>query len=119
MRPAQARLNSEDPEDIAEVSRPQIGELLDPEDIKYPMRFARRVLGAHLYPKQQELLSAVASHPRVSVSGANGTGKDFAAAAVAWWWLVNFRRSMVVVMAPTFRQVNDILFAEIRAAYGR
>ncbi len=93
--------------------------LLGPEDIKNPMRFARRVLGAQLYPKQQELLSAVARHPRVSVTGANGTGKDFAAAAAAWWWLVNFHRSIVVVMAPTFRQVNDIVFAEIRAAYGR
>lgn len=95
------------------------GRWLAREDILDPAEFARKAMGARLYPKQGEILRAVASRPRVSVAGANGTGKDFAAAVAAVWWLVNFPKSTVVVTAPTFRQVNDIVFAEIRSAMRR
>ena len=92
---------------------------LTPDDIPHPVEFARKALGASLYPKQEEMLWAVASQPRVSVAGANGTGKDFAAAIAAVWWLVHFPKSMVVITAPSFRQVNDIVFAEMRSALER
>jgi hypothetical protein len=94
--------------------------LTEPGDVpRHPVEFARKVLGTSLYSKQEEILRAVASHSKVSVSGANGTGKDFAAAIAAVWWLVSFPKAMVVVTAPTMRQVNEIVFEEMRAALER
>ncbi|MCH7801605.1 MAG: hypothetical protein IIC24_08725 [Chloroflexi bacterium] len=105
--------------DIFPMER-RLRRLRTPDDVpQNPVEFARKVLGTSLYAKQEEMLRAVASRPLVSVSGANGTGKDFAAAIAAVWWLAVFPKSMVVVTAPTMRQVNDIVFAEMRAALER
>lgn len=82
-----------------------------------PEYFTRRILGAEIYAQQQQLLHAVATSSRVAVTGANGTGKDFMAARAILWWLVRYKPSKVIVTAPTWRQINDIIWNEMRAAF--
>ena len=82
-----------------------------------PVRFVEEVLGDKPYSKQRKMLEEVAQHRRVSVVGANGSGKDWVAARVILWWLATRMFAKVVVTGPTQRQVQEIVWRELRAAY--
>ena len=81
--------------------------------------FVKKVLGESPYDKQEEILKAVAGHRRVSVVGCNGSGKDWAAARAVLWWMYSRSPAKAIVTGPTSRQVDDIVWNEIRSAYGR
>ena len=84
-----------------------------------PVGFVADVLGeaGMPYSKQVEMLEAVVEHRRVSVVGANGCGKDWAAARAILWWIETRPQSKVVVTGPTQRQVEEIVWQEMREAY--
>ena len=84
-----------------------------------PVAFVEEVLGESPYLKQEEILRAVARSRRVSVVGCNGSGKDWAAARAVLWWTYSRTPAKVVVTGPTTRQVDDIVWKEIRTAYGQ
>ena len=84
-----------------------------------PVTFVREVLRERPYDKQVEILSAVARSRRVSVVGCNGSGKDWAAGRALLWWLHSRSPAKAIVTGPTSRQVDDIVWNEIRAAYSR
>lgn len=69
-----------------------------------------------LWDKQEEILWAVRKHKRVCVKSCNSAGKTFVAADVALDWLITRPNSVVVTTAPTFHQVETILWREIRHA---
>ena len=85
-----------------------------------PVGFVMDVLGdaGKPYSKQVEMLEALVDHRRVSVVGANGSGKDWVAARAVLWWLETREEAKVLVMGPTQRQVEEIVWQEMRAAYG-
>ena len=83
-----------------------------------PVRFVEEVLGhPPPYEKQREILRTVAEERRTSVVGANGSGKDWAAARTMLWWLATRRRAIAVATGPTQRQVDQIVWRELRAAH--
>ncbi len=85
----------------------------------HPVSFVEEVLGEKPYDKQVEILRAVPRRRRVSVVGCNGSGKDWAAARVVLWWMHARHPAKAIVTGPTSRQVDDIVWNEIRSAYGR
>ncbi len=82
-----------------------------------PVEFVREMLGDEPYSKQREVLRGVAESRRTSVVGCNGSGKDWAAARAVLWWLHTRSPSKVVVTGPTSRQVDHIVWNEIRQAH--
>ena len=83
-----------------------------------PVGFVEQVLGhPPPYDKQREILRTVAGERRTSVVGANGSGKDWAAARTILWWLATRRQAIAVATGPTQRQVEQIVWREMRAAY--
>ena len=82
-----------------------------------PSFFFREALGAKTYPKQDELLEAIARHRRVSCVGCNSSGKDWTMGRVILWWLSIWEQARVIVIGPTLRQVDEILWRETRSAY--
>jgi hypothetical protein len=81
--------------------------------IQDPVKFARGVLGHHVWSKQAEILTAVAQHPRVAVKACHGSSKTFAAAEAALYWATLHRDGIVITTAPTFEQVKNVLWREI------
>jgi len=80
-----------------------------------PADFAKDVLGLDLWGKQEEILNSVRDNRQTAVSAAPSTGKSFAAAAAALWFLNCFPDSKVIVTAaPPERQIREILFGKIR-----
>lgn len=81
-----------------------------------PIFFAENVLGIPLWEKEKEILLAIRDHPEVAVKSCHASGKTFTASRVVHWWLCGEPDSIVITTAPTFRQVKEILWREIRSA---
>ena len=84
-----------------------------------PEAFHGQVLFDEPYGKQIEMMEAVGSSRRVAVAGCNSSGKDWEAARIALWWLWTRYPSKVIITGPTHRQVEDIVFQELRSAFTR
>ena len=86
------------------------------EGFRKPVDFVREVLGEEPYDKQESILRAVSRYRRVSVVGCNGSGKDWAAARAVLWWVHARSPAKAIVTGPTSRQVDDIVWKEMRYA---
>lgn len=82
-----------------------------------PLLFTSDVLGCDLWDKQQEIIKSVATNRRTAVRSSHGIGKSYIAARTALWFLFSHPDSKVITTAPSFRQVEDILWREMRVAY--
>jgi hypothetical protein len=80
-----------------------------------PVLFALMMLNVHLWAKQQEILKSVANHLRTAVKACHASGKTFLAAAVVLWWITTHREAVAVTTAPTWTQVERLLWGEIHA----
>lgn len=85
-----------------------------------PLAFSRDVLGSALWHKQVEILESVRDNARTTVRSGHSCGKTRIAAEVVLWWLLSQGpRCKVISTAPTFVQVEKILWSEIRSLYSR
>jgi phage terminase large subunit len=82
-----------------------------------PVEFVRDILGADPWERQADILQALACESRVTVRSCNNAGKTLCAAWAALWFLQTRPGSIVVTTAPTTRQVKDLLWRRIRAAF--
>lgn len=88
-----------------------------PDYLADPLPWFRDVLGCTLYPKQQDMVLAVRDNDQVSAVGCNSSGKDWTSARIALWWMATHEFSKVLITAPSTRQINDVIWKELRAAY--
>ena len=84
-----------------------------------PVEFARDILGVELWDKQAEVLSALPDNQRVAVKSGNGLGKGFCASVAVLWFLHTHDPAIVLSTAPTFRQVQHVLWRQIRQLHRR
>lgn len=84
-----------------------------------PVWFVENVLNAKPWSKQAEILCSVRDHPRTAVRSCHGIGKSFTAGQVILWFLCSFPYSIVLSTAPTWRQVEKLIWKEVRASYRR
>lgn len=82
-----------------------------------PAFFVQDVLQRPLWEKQIEILDAIAKYDRVAIKSGHGIGKTYTMSGAALWFLFTNKDSIVITTAPTFRQVSEILWREIRQAY--
>lgn len=81
-----------------------------------PVWFVNNVLKRSTWSKEEEILNAVRDYNEVSVKSCNGSGKTFTAGGLVHWWLMAYEDSVVITTAPTFRQVKELLWREIKSA---
>ncbi len=82
-----------------------------------PVWWMREVLGCEPWPVQAQIARAVRDHKRVVVPSCHSSGKSWLAARVALWWVLTHRDSLVITTAPTHRQVQRVLWREVRQAH--
>ena len=80
-----------------------------------PVLFAQTMLNLNIWNKQQEILYSVATHFRTAVKACHASGKTFIAAAAVLWWITSHREAIAVTTAPTWTQVERLLWGEIRS----
>ena len=86
-------------------------------------KFARDVLHVNLDVEQKKILNAIQFNKMVSVRSGTSRGKDFVAAVASMCFMYLtpvfnekgelVKNTKVIMTAPTSRQVNDIMFAEV------
>ena len=81
-----------------------------------PVFFVEKVLGNSLWEKQKEILEAVRDNAEVVVRSCHASGKSYIAGRIVHWWLNSYKDSVVVTTAPTFRQVKEVLWREIKGS---
>lgn len=79
-----------------------------------PVFFVKKILQNSLWEKEEEILLSVRDNPITAVRSCHASGKSYTAARVVNWWLISYPNSVVITTAPTFRQVKEILWREIR-----
>ena len=99
------------PPKIQEVKSSFIKKLQEPE------YFTQKILNKSLWPVQAEILKSVRDNMRTAVRSCHGIGKTFTAAMCILWFLYTHPKAIVLSTAPTWRQVEKLIWKEIRSAY--
>jgi hypothetical protein len=63
------------------------------------------------------IMESIRDNQRTSVRACHGMSKTVTAAVAAVWFLNLYNNSIVITTAPTNRQVESLLWKEIRAIY--
>lgn len=80
-----------------------------------PAWWAKIALGVDLWPGQVEMMESVRDHRKTAVRACHAPGKTFTAACLALWFLYSHVGSIVLCTAPTWNQVENLLWREIKA----
>lgn len=83
-----------------------------------PVWFSTAILGDDPWSTPRAFLKALSRpHARVAVKACHSSGKTHTSAAAVLWWVC--RGGIAVTTAPTWTQVEKMLWKEIRTFYGR
>jgi hypothetical protein len=84
-----------------------------------PVGFVEEGLGETLWSKQREILESIRDNKRTTVPACHAPGKShLAARAVAWWISVHPPGTAIAITtATTFKQVRNIMWAQIRRVH--
>jgi phage terminase large subunit len=78
-----------------------------------PLGFVRDILGVELWKFQRQFMLALVEHRHIAVAGGRKIGKDFVVGCAALWWYASFPRARVILLAPSSKQLDEILYREI------
>lgn len=81
--------------------------------VKDPVAFAKGILGHDLWPMQEAIMRSVAVNPRTAVKACHASAKTHTSASIALWWLTRWDDGIVITTAPTWTQVEKLLWGEI------
>lgn len=84
-----------------------------------PVFFFEQILGVTLEEYQRAALRTIWENERTAISACHDLGKTWLLARVVLDFTSVFPFSKVITTAPTFNQVKNILWAEVRTAYSR
>lgn len=85
-----------------------------------PELFFKEVLGVEALEEYQRVTAqTIADHERTAISACHDVGKSWLLARIVLWFGTCFPYSKIITTAPTYNQVKNILWAEIRGAYSR
>lgn len=84
-----------------------------------PVGLAHNILGQDPWEKQCEILEAIRDYDRVSVVSGHKIGKSHTAGMAAFWFFLSFDDARVVMSSSTARQVDEILWREVRKMKAR
>lgn len=83
---------------------------------KDPIWWTHKALGVEFWSAQRDIIEAVRDYERVSARSCHGIGKSHLAGNTALWFLYSFPYSIVLTTAPTWRQVEKLVWKEIRSS---
>ncbi len=104
------------------MNNKKIAEALKAEFVKRehdPVLLGSWLFGSEYWDKQEQIMRSVWEHKKTAVKSCNSGGKSRIAAEIALLYLIKFRPSRVITTAPTFLQVEEILWKEIHSLYSK
>lgn len=82
-----------------------------------PLFVTREMIGEKPWWAQEEILKSIRVNKVTTVRSCHDVGKSYTASRAAIDFLTAFEDSIVVTTAPTFRQVEHVIWREIRGAH--
>lgn len=84
-----------------------------------PIEFITQALGETLWSKQREIVRSVVENQRTAVAACHAPGKSWLSARIVSWWVASHApgTSLAITIAPTHRQVRNILWPHIRRCH--
>lgn len=83
-------------------------------------QFNDDVFGYHLWSAQRKICQAIKDgHTRIAIRACHSVSKSFTCGFLASWNTSCFNPTLTITTAPTHRQVNDVIWKEIRSNYYR
>jgi len=83
-----------------------------------PPMWMNEILGVKdWWPHQHRITEAIVKHDLVLVYATHSISKTYTMGRIALWFYSVFSNSIVITTAPTFRQVKDLLWGEIRDGF--
>jgi len=80
-------------------------------------QFVKDMFEEDLQPYQTKIMRSVHDHTRTAVKSCHDSGKSYTASRLAGQYLSTHPDSIVLTTAPTFRQVENVIWREIRGMY--
>jgi phage terminase large subunit len=80
-------------------------------------QFVRDMFAEELQPYQVQIFDSVHKNIRTAVKSCHDSGKSYTASRLAGQYLATHPESIVLTTAPTFRQVENVIWREIRGMY--
>lgn len=84
-----------------------------------PRFFVEKMLGESSWQKQLDIIESVRDNKTTTVRSCHASGKSWIGARVVLWYLMAYQDSVVLTTAPTYRQVTEVLWREIRNAHSK
>ena len=81
-----------------------------------PVSFSKGILGHDVWETPRQILHSVATRDLTAVKACHASSKTFTAADAALWWVTHFPDGLVVTTAPTWTQVEKLLWGNIKNA---
>jgi len=99
---------------VGSIAQMCLDEYMFYPDYKYrPVDFAKDILGVEWTPEIQLIARDLLMEPRIVVPAGHGVGKTHGVAGIVLWW-ISTRQTIAVTTAPTWRQVTDLIWRELR-----
>jgi phage terminase large subunit len=87
---------------------------------KVPDKFITGILGEETLEKyHRDICAAVVEYDRIAIKACHAVGKTWICGRLVPWFISCFKSSIVITTAPTNRQVETLLWGEIRKAVKR
>lgn len=85
-----------------------------------PSAYFEEILGVKtLEDYQKNCLEKISTSDRVAIAACHDVGKTYMIARTVHWFLTTHKYSKVITTAPTYNQVKNILWSEIRSAHNQ
>lgn len=81
-----------------------------------PKYFVTEMLGDSIWDGQEQIMNSVRDNFETAARSCHGIGKTYVGSRTALWFLNAFENSIVITTAPTFRQVEKMMWKEMRDA---
>lgn len=81
-----------------------------------PVWWLRKALAVEFWDVQKQIVESVRDNDRTSARSCHGIGKSHLAGNTALWFLYSFPYSIVLTTAPTWRQVEKLVWKEVRSS---
>jgi len=82
-----------------------------------PIKWLQKTFREDYSDVEKRIIESVRDNARTAVKSCHSSGKTYTAARAVVWFLNSFQPSIVLTTAPTWRQVNSLLWGEIRAMH--
>lgn len=85
-----------------------------------PVLMAQKMLGANTFWEGAEkILQSTFQNKKTAVQSGHSMSKDWTGGIAALLWLIRFYPSKVILTAPTNRQVQNVMFDELKKQYAQ